>query len=323
MSVTIRPIRPVLMYCVVRGVWRGVPNSVIRVSVSFRRLGRFRLQRVYCFLAIIRSNGGFDRTTGHLNVGRPPLDREVRTLRTLLDANRGRLSIGLFSHDGHPVRLARTKRTFLIRIRRTLARLSQTVSRTQRTDRNRVKQLVVNVGGSVTGAVLPRVIRRFRYHFPGMRLRLHRITLRRRFGVLEGRRVSIVFRQSSNFRRACPKLGIRPVLRRCFIITLPVGRTLTGRTGVSLGTLRGSRVVLPSLSILPFCRGIIALYQRTNFRPGVGRAIATAKIITLLDLITTNVNMSVLPGRIRALRHRNIICQSLRGTTLGQRVTII
>jgi DNA-binding transcriptional LysR family regulator len=123
------------------------------------------LRHLRYFVAVAEEQN-VTRASARLHVSQPPLSRQIRDLEE-------ELNVPLFHRSGKSVRLTDAGRIFLDEARAVLKRVEEATCTVRAFASGKTGELHVGYAPSLTVEVLPRALRQFEQHSPGVRIVLH------------------------------------------------------------------------------------------------------------------------------------------------------
>jgi len=246
----------------------------------------------------------FGRAAERLMIAQPPLSQQIKKLER-------EIGVELFRRTKRRVELTDAGRVFVEEARRTLAQAELTVRAAQRAARGEIGRLMIGYAGSAAHYVLPRVLSRFRRHYPAVEIQLREMTTAEQIQALLGRRIDIGF-----VRPPVPEPGldVTVLVEEQFLTVLPRNHRLARLRRVPLGRLSDERFILFPRHLGPrLYDPIVAACQRAGFSPGVVQE--AMHMPTIVSLVAAGVGIALLPESVRQLRWRGVVYRSLIGSS--------
>lgn len=247
------------------------------------------LHHLRAFLAVAEELH-FGHAAARLHVAQPALSQQIRRLE-------GELGTALFQRSTRRVQLTDAGRVLLDEARRILAEVESAVDAVQRAGRGESGVLTVAFAASVMFIALPRIIRRFRAHYPGVHLELREVPTALQLAGLRSGEFDVGFvRQPS----ADPELHLETVMREPLLIALSKRHRLARRARVPLAALAEDDFVLFPRDVGPGLHAqVLALCRAAGFTPNVIQE--TRELYTTVSLVEADVGVTIIPASVRKM----------------------
>jgi DNA-binding transcriptional LysR family regulator len=118
------------------------------------------------YFVVVAEEQNVTRAATRLHVSQPPLSRQIRDLED-------ELGVSLLERGAKSVRLTEAGRVFLEEARAVLKRVDEAVQTVKAVSTGEQGELHVGYAPSLTVELLPKILRAFQVHSPGIRIHLH------------------------------------------------------------------------------------------------------------------------------------------------------
>jgi len=235
---------------------------------------------------VLAEEGSFSLAAQRLCMAQPPLSVAIRKLEDEIGA-------ALFVRGARGVRLTAAGQAALTVARRCLAAAEQLQPTAQAAEAGNTGQLRIGFGGSMTVRLVPRLVRRFRERFPGVRLDLSEGTNQELLARVEAGTLDIGMVRTPTTR--APDQHFQSVEEDRFCLALPRGHALAAKAAVRLEALEN----LPFITYQPSPVG--GLYEAVNRilqRAGIAPRIAqqAIQVQTVLGLVASGLGVALVPA---------------------------
>jgi DNA-binding transcriptional LysR family regulator len=184
----------------------------------------------------------FGKAAQRLHIVQPALSKQISLLEK-------ELGVQLLERTKRHVQLTDAGTAFLEDARRTIAHAELAVERAHLAGRGETGVLRIGFIAPVLYQLLPRILRVYRTHFPGVRLRLREVSNRAAIEGVAGGHLDIAFVRlpiEDDLRLCCESVSDEPV-----VIALPADHDLAGLPEIDLRSLAGESFVMISRSQEP------------------------------------------------------------------------
>ncbi len=226
-----------------------------------------------------------------LNISQPPLTRQIQQLEEDLGAK-------LFVRSVKGVELTEAGKTLYAEAINILSLVDLASERTRRAAQGLMGRLDVGIFGSGMYDIIPRVLRKFRFAFPEIKIVLHPMTKGEQVEALRQRRINI------GFNRLVPKypdIASRVVMWERLSIVVPATTPLASRAEISIAELGDQPFVLfPKVARPNFNDFVTSLCQRHGFVPHIAQEVGDAA--TGVALVASGFGVCIIPESVKYFR---------------------
>ncbi|MGE0424097.1 MAG: LysR family transcriptional regulator [Reyranellaceae bacterium] len=269
----------------------------------------FSARQLEAVLALVEY-GSFVAAAARLRISQPALTRTVAHLES-------ELGVRLFDRTTRRVQVTAAGREFAAVAERMLNDLRITVQSVREVTQERRGLVVVSSVMSVAGAVLPRLIARYRADRPGVEIRIRESV---HGSVLEDVR-SGVADFGIGYVEDLPDFAVgTPLGRETFCVVLPSRHKLAGRRALGLAALAAEPLVaLPGDSRTQRSIDAAAATAGVSLR----QTVVVTQIATLLSFVAAGVGLGIVPqGAVRGTLSRRLRVVQLE-PQLSRRIGLI
>jgi DNA-binding transcriptional LysR family regulator len=269
----------------------------------------FSARQLEAVLALVEY-GSFVAAAARLRISQPALTRTVAHLES-------ELGVRLFDRTTRRVQVTAAGREFAAVAERMLNDLRITVQSVREVAQERRGLVVVSSVMSVAGAVLPRLIARYRADRPGVEIRIRESV---HGSVLEDVR-SGVADFGIGYVEDLPDFAVgTPLGRETFCVVLPSRHKLAGRRALGLAALSAEPLVaLPGDSRTQRSIDAAAATAGVSLR----QTVVVTQIATLLSFVAAGVGLGIVPqGAVRGTLSRRLRVVQLE-PQLSRRIGLI
>jgi LysR family transcriptional regulator, benzoate and cis,cis-muconate-responsive activator of ben and cat genes len=186
------------------------------------------LRQLRCFAATAELLN-FTRAAERLRVAQPALSRQIRSLEE-------ELGISLLERDSRRVALTAAGAVFYEDVREILERVEAAESRIMRFHREAVQAFALGYAPSLSGPMVPRLIRRLAELAPRLRVDLRDATNAEMVDAVRDRSLDAALLPAASVPRG-DQLTLVPLHQMRFSVALPAGHGLAGRRALKLADL--------------------------------------------------------------------------------------
>src|SRR5215467_4345974 len=256
--------------------------------------------RYFCAVAEERS---FTLAARRLHVSQSGVSGQIRDLER-------ELGVALFRRNQRNVSLTPEGSAFFREARDILNRTDQAVEMVMQAAKGRRGRLNVGLCGPATAPFLPRLIREFRKHQPGISISLKDLDPARQPEALVGGDIDVGFTRGipASFRGALTR---EVFFREPLVSVLPRGHRLEKQESISLKDLAGERFVLYARENAPeLFDAIVSLCKRARFSPDV---VDTPSLWeSVLTMVEAGEGVSIVPATVQHFRAQSVVFKALR-----------
>ncbi|OWV68925.1 transcriptional regulator [Rhizobium sp. R634] len=270
------------------------------------------LRHLRYFLAVAEE-GNFTRAAGKLGIGQPPLSQQIRDLETEVGA-------ALFHRVPHGAELTAAGAAFLGEARAAVAAAEKAKLAAQRANRGETGRLSLGfTASSAFNPVVSTTIRRFRAHWPEVRLALTEMNTLALMQKLEAGELDAAFMRPSLDDPA----GIR--LRRLpdepMVIALPANHPLARRSKLPLAALAGEPFILfPRLVGLSLYDDVVLACRKAGFELAVAQE--APQISSVVNLVAADLGVSIVPASISQIKLEGVVYRPIEGPPAVARLAL-
>ena len=239
------------------------------------------------YVVMLAKELNFGRAAERLNISQPPLSQQIRQLED-------ELGVRLFDRTKRSVALTEAGRVFVTGAREILAKVESTATAAVAASRGEIGELTL---GTVTTTdngfyrIIVAILRAFAARYPGVRLRLHTLSVYQQIESLHDGRIDVGF-------VTMPIVDTGLVTERVrgepLATALPVGHALTRMKGVSPAAIAAERLIVMSRHLNPgFYDLVISFFRGAGFSPVISDE--ADSILASLALVAAGRGMAVLP----------------------------
>lgn len=231
----------------------------------------------------------FSRAAIRLRVAQPALSKQIRDLERELE-------VRLLERSSHHVAMTAAGEVFLDRSRRILAESEEAVAAARRAHRGETGTLAIGFIGSISHAILPKVLQAYRQKYPEVELNLNELGPAEQVDALLKRTLDVGFLGMAQARKI-PDLQVEILAEEQLMAALPSGHGMAGMKEIQLKALKKERFILTSRRNAPlFNEWLIELCHKAGFAPEIIREVDRAP--TVLNYIAAGEGVSVFPAEI-------------------------
>ncbi|WBO20728.1 LysR family transcriptional regulator [Sphingomonas abietis] len=254
----------------------------------------FEMSQLRCFVAVAEQLH-FGHAAASLNMTQPPLSRQIQLLERAVGAP-------LLERSSRSVRLTPAGRVFLPEARRIL-RLSESAIRwTQRVWRGEAGTLRIGFTAASGYGMLPDLMSRMRDAMPDVDVVLREMVTSAQVEALAGGMLDVGFvRPPVDLRR----FSSRTYLVEKFVLAVPAGHALDGRSSVDITTLHDQPFIMFSPDAARYFHDILTdLFDRTRIQPRVVHQVG--QMHSMLGLVDAGFGVAILPEAATRLHFRHV-----------------
>jgi DNA-binding transcriptional LysR family regulator len=237
----------------------------------------------------------FGRAAARLAIAQPALSRQIQQIE-------GELGTPLLRRTQRRVELLPAGALLLERARAIQQEMARTLHDVRRTGAGELGRLALGFIHSSTYGLLPSLIGRFRQLYPAIELELHEMPITVQHAALLRGTIDLGLLRV----QAAPAgLEVVPVMPDPFVLAVPAGHPLAGRSRVRLRTVAGEPFVMFTQSGAPlFHERVEAMCRDAGFAPNVVQH--ATQIHTVVGLVGAGLGVAVVPASGRNLHPRQV-----------------
>ena len=207
------------------------------------------LRHLRYFVAVAEEQN-VTRAAARLFVSQPPLTRQIRDLEE-------ELGVALFERTGKSIALTDAGRLFLEEARDCLARVDQAVARVRSFAGREAEVLNIGYAPSPTVEILPRIMKRLKEAYPGLKIQLHDHSSPEMLaGLREGSLQAALMVEPT--RRALSGLKFQPLIDYPMVLAVSPDHPWSGRSWVKVSDAVKEPVVAYAREIFPDYHELLA-----------------------------------------------------------------
>jgi DNA-binding transcriptional LysR family regulator len=237
----------------------------------------------------------FGRAAARVGIAQPPLSLQIQRLEAELD-------VALFERSSRRVRLTPAGKVLLADARHLLADVAAAADSARRAARGETGSLTVAFAASVMFLALPRIIRRFRSDFPGVRLELRELPTGSQIPALRTGELDI------GFLREPPHdddLVTETVMKERLLLALSKRHELASRKRLRLADVANEDFVLFPRDLAPGLHAhVLAVCAEAGVVP---RIVQTSReLYTTVSLVEAGLGITIIPASVRQMGWRGV-----------------
>ena len=232
----------------------------------------------------------FGRAARKLGIAQPPLSLQIQRLEA-------ELGVSLFDRTSRRVELTAAGRSLLADGKRVIENFYSATDAARRAARGETGTLSVAFAASVMSLSLPKVIRRFREEFPGVRLELRELSTGAQIAALRTGDLDIGF-----LREPPPDDAFvtETVMRERLVLALSKRHPLASRKRVRLADVANEDFVLFPRDLAPGLHAqVLAMCAEAGVHP---RIVQTSReLYTTISLVEAELGVTIIPDAARKM----------------------
>lgn len=243
----------------------------------------------------------FKRAAMRLHMAQSPLSQAIKHLEDIV-------GVQLFERSQHLVALTPAGMMFLDRARELLLSGQRAIDAARRVSRGCEGWVTLGFVGSVSYALLPRLLSNWRACFPHLHVELRELSSKEQIeSLLAGQiNLGIVRLPVSN----AAGIALRTIGRECLIAVLPRQHRLARRRHVYLKELADeSFVVFPSARIPSMHAKFLLACEEAGFSPRI--ALEAWQMASMVSLVAAGIGVALLPEQVRNSPHAGVVYKDL------------
>jgi DNA-binding transcriptional LysR family regulator len=243
----------------------------------------------------------FGRAAAQLHMAQPPLSQAIKHLEELV-------GVQLLYRSKHVVALTPAGKSFLDDAREWLAHERRAIDAARRADRGITGRATIGFVGSVSYALLPRLLRDLRARYPDIHIDLRELTSTEQIDALRSGKidVGIVRLPLSD----ATDITVHVIELERFIAVLPREHPLAGRSGIHLRELeQESFMVFPADKIPSLHAKFLFACEQAGFSPRI--ALQAWQMASMVSLVAAGMGVALLPAQVRNSPHKGVVYNDL------------
>jgi DNA-binding transcriptional LysR family regulator len=255
---------------------------------------RIELRHLRYFVAVA-DELHFSRAARRLGIAQPPLSQQIQRLET-------ELGVQLFDRANRRVELTAAGHTLLEGARRVIDDFHTATDAARRAARGETGSLTVAFAASVMFLSLPKIIRRFREQFPGVRLELRELPTGSQIAALRTGDLDVGF-----LREPPPDDAFvtETVMRERLVLALSKRHELATRKRLRLIDVANEDFVLFPRDLAPGLHAhVLAMCAEVGVHP---RIVQTSReLYTTISLVEAGLGVTIIPESVRKMGWRGV-----------------
>lgn len=243
----------------------------------------------------------FGKAALRLHMAQPPLSQAIKNLEELV-------GVPLLSRNKHFVALTPAGTVFLEEAHELLMRGQRAIDAARRADQGVTGTLTVGFVGSVSYALLPRILRDFRVQFPSIHIDLREMTSTEQIENLRARKIDLgIVRLPLN---NAADMATRTITTERFIAVLPQDHQLAGAKTLRLKDLANDAfMIFPAEKIPSLHAKFLLACEKAEFSPRI--VLEAWQMSSMVSLVATGLGVALLPAQVRSSPHPGVVYRDL------------
>ncbi|MEM7580144.1 MAG: LysR substrate-binding domain-containing protein [Cyanobacteria bacterium P01_A01_bin.80] len=269
-----------------------------------RNLQGLELQHLRYFVAVANHETcNISEVAEKLHMAQSNLSSSIRDLEK-------KLKVTLFNRKKRPLHLTIAGQEFFQEALLILAAIDRAVENAQQISRGEIGRLTVGLTSSVSNSILPDILRRFREHFPNVKLIWREMATHHQLQGLRERQIDVGFFHLPNFGIDDKELSFGTVLEEPLIVVLPEKHRLARTEQIPLIELKEEEFILPDRQLVPgLSQQILHLCEQAGFFPQITQEVAF--MLTILGLVAGEVGVALLPANAKNLQRKGVVYRTI------------
>lgn len=254
----------------------------------------------------------FRRAAQRLHMAQPPLSQQIRKLEE-------ELGVELLRRAHRRVELTDAGRVFLPEARRTLAHAERAFGSARSAGRGELGWLRIGFVGSVAYELLPRLLKEFRKHYPGVQLELRELTTEEQIEALENGDIDLGLARDLE-----PRAGVTvtPLFNERLLAALPASHHLAQKGALTISELADDDfVVVPRDRVPRLYDRFVYLCRSANFDPIISQE--ALQFATILGLVSAETGVAIVPGVVQEFRKEGVAFVPLAESEATSEVVLV
>ena len=247
----------------------------------------------------------FGRAADRLNITQPALSKQIRVLET-------NIGIKLFFRTKRSVKLTPAGEVFLTEAQQLLQQAEQAIAKAKRTAKGEVGRLTIGFTATATYTVLPELIGRFRYSYPGVEVEMLELSTEAQVTALNQGEINLGFLHPPIDARG---LEVYPLLSEEFMVLLPKQHRLISLKSLSLEDLAQESFILHPRSEGPFLYDeFFQLCRQNGFKPQIVKEVGSHQ--TRICFVAAGMGITFIPAGLQTSISSDLVCKPIRNFPL-------
>jgi DNA-binding transcriptional LysR family regulator len=246
----------------------------------------------------------FTRAAERLGIKQPPLSQQIRQLEQ-------EMGTSLLRRLTRGVELTESGALLLEEARRILEQLDRTKAAVQSRARGETGRMRVGFASATYfQPLVPRIVRVYREHFPGVVVTPEQTYTPRLIAGLRSGEIDVAFIRSPH--GGGDWLGLELLVDEAMVVVLPASHHLARSGSVELASLAGETfIIIPRASGPNLYDAIIASCQRAGFSPRLGQE--APQIPSIVPMVAAGFGASVVPESIQQIHTEGVAYLRIEG----------
>jgi DNA-binding transcriptional LysR family regulator len=215
----------------------------------------------------------------------------------------------LFERDRRSVALTLAGQTFLEDVRKLLRELENAQKRAQRAATGEFGELSIGFVSAAAMHIIPRIIRYYKQHFPGVELKICNLITAQQVRALLHKQIDVGFLRLPV---AAAEISVTPLSQEPFVCFLPKRHPLTRHKRIAPQWLSSEPFLLYERRQAPgFSDRILDICLRSGFSPMTVQE--ASEMQTILSMVASDMGVSILPKSAAELGIKAVAVRPLVG----------
>ena len=242
------------------------------------------------------------RAAKRLHISQPPLSQAMMRLEEVV-------GVKLFLRANRAIKLTEAGQVFLGEAQQLLAHEARAIAHTRQASAGLSGNIVLGFVGSVSYALLPELITRFRTSHPEIGFELRELPSSDQLEELGANRIDLgIVRLPLANATDC---NLKVIKRERMIAVLPRDHQLASASAIGLKDLAHETFMMFPPNRVPSLHAkIVTACHEAGFSPRV--ALEAWQMPTMVSLVAAGVGIALLPAQIREMPHRGVIYKEIK-----------
>lgn len=234
-------------------------------------------------------------------MAQPPLSQAIRNLEEIV-------GVALLSRNKHFVALTPAGAAFLQEARELLERGQRAIDVARRASQGLTGTITVGFVGSVSYALLPRILLDFRKRFPSIHIDLRELTSTEQIENLRAHKIDLgIVRLPLN---NAADMELSTIATERLIAVLPRNHRLAGAKTLQLKDLANDAfMIFPSDKIPSLHAKFLLACETAGFSPRI--VLEAWQMASMVSLVATGVGVALLPAQVSSSPHLGVVYKDL------------
>jgi DNA-binding transcriptional LysR family regulator len=243
----------------------------------------------------------FGRAAHQLHMAQPPLSQAIKHLEELI-------GVQLLSRTKHSVTLTPAGLSFLEDAREWLAHERRAIDMARRAGKGVTGRATIGFVGSVSYALLPKLLREFRARYPEIHIDLRELTSTEQVDGLRNGRIDVGIVRLPLSDAA--DIALHVIETERFIAVLPRDHPLADKDGIHLRELEQENfMVFPPDKIPSLHAKFLFACEQAGFSPRI--ALQAWQMASMVSLVAAGMGVALLPAQVRNSPHQGVVYKDL------------